>query len=39
MGMIIRRDGEARTLHLSQLSLIAELLEHTGMTKCAARPV
>jgi hypothetical protein len=39
LGMLIRRDREARTLHLSQPSLIAELLERTGMTKCAARPV
>ena len=39
LGMMIRRDTEARTLHLSQPSLTAELLERTGMTKCAARPV
>ena len=39
LGFMIRRDKEARTLHLSQTSLIAELRERTGMTKCAARPV
>ena len=37
LGMMIRCDREARTLHLSQPSLIAELLERTGMTKCAVR--
>ena len=39
LGMIIRRDGEARTLHLSPPSLIAELLVRPEMTKCAVRPV
>ena len=39
LGLMIRRDREATTLHLNQINLIAELLECTGMTKCAARPV
>lgn len=38
LGMQIRRDRDARALHLSQPRLVEELLERTRMTKCATRP-